>query len=147
MSYECGQCGEIHLGQVNRCWKCHAPIEVATNQQQTGDSSPFSPVEHLPPKNVNSQSARDAKSVAAGLIAASIVLGLTSLLTSQVTGWILAPALTALACGLLAVRQRRDWLVILAILIALMAVYWSGSTAYDSLQELYLREYDVDMWY
>lgn len=147
MSHKCKNCGETHLGDVNRCWKCGVEIVVTSEPlaEDSADHSPFSAVTVVAGNDVaQAQSRRNSLSIADGLTAAALILGVSSYLASGITGWTVAPALTGLVCGLFAFQHRRNWLVILAILICCLAVFSAGWTAYDSLVELYQREFAVD---
>ena len=163
MSVECQTCGEVHLGVVNRCWKCGNEMQVdmikrAQQELAAAEESNASP-ESADPNATNSPFASGPaaasvakssttlltnRSLATGFLVASFVVGGSALLASHMTGWTIIPAIIGLGCAAASLQYRRSWLVALAMLVCLVALVISSMTAYDSLVQIYQLEMQPD---
>lgn len=159
MSVKCKTCGEVHLGVINRCWKCggemkvdeikraqqdsNAPEGMVAAETAAGADAENSPFASGPAvgKADGSRAASANRSLATGLLIASFVVGGSALLASRSTGWTIIPAIIGLGCAAASLQYRRSWLVVLAMLICLVALVVSSMTAYDSLEQIYQLEF------
>ncbi len=164
MSVTCETCGEVHLGVVNRCWKCGGEMqvdEIKRAQQDSGaadglatattaagsdaDDSPFASGPAIAKGSGSvTRTALTNRSLATGLLVASFVVGGSALLASRFTGWTIIPSIIGLGCAAASLQYRRSWLVVLAMLICVVALVISSMTAYDSLVQIYQLEFQPD---
>ena len=162
MVVQCENCQEVHLGVVNRCWKCGEKIPIlsvavapsAASQDACeptvgsvfeSGTSPFgkaSQVLRHNPDEVRAHHSRE--SLALGYLIASFVIGGSALLASQLTGWTIFPAAIALGCSIASLQLRRSWIGFLALFLCLLALLLASMTAYDSLVEMYQLRFKTD---
>ena len=165
MSIKCETCGEVHLGVVNRCWKCGGEMQVdeikranlvsdvdevsTAGSEAAEDHAAHSPFSSGPAANAEvttkSRAALTNRSLATGLLVASFVVGGSALLASRLTGLTIIPAIIGLGCAAASLQYQRSWLVALAMLICIGALVISSMTAYASLEQIYQLEIQRDV--